>query len=39
MSDQEGDFKQGRFKPAYVVGGLAVVGMVGTFGGIFVPFR
>jgi HEAT repeat protein len=30
MSD-EGDFKSGRFKPAYAVGGLAVLGMVGAF--------
>lgn len=30
MSD-EGDFKSGRFKPAYVIGGVAVLGLIGAF--------
>jgi HEAT repeat protein len=30
MSD-EGDFKSGRFKPAYAIGGLAVAGLIGAF--------
>lgn len=30
MSD-EGDFKSGRFKPAYAIGGIAVLGMIGAF--------
>jgi HEAT repeat protein len=30
MSD-EGDFKSGRFKPAYAIGGIAVLGLIGAF--------
>ncbi len=30
MSD-EGDFKSGRFKPAYAIGGVAVLGLIGAF--------
>lgn len=30
MSD-EGDFKSGRFKPAYAIGGVVVLGLIGTF--------
>lgn len=30
MSD-DGDFKSGRFKPAYAIGGIAVVGLIGAF--------